>query len=65
MDVISDYVNGLVQDCSISIANTLEILHFALNHRCVLEWKIMTRSGHNFVHAMGKYGIKLDHYDEN
>ena len=39
MDVISDYVNGLVQDCSISIANTLEILHFALNHHVFLNGK--------------------------
>ena len=26
-------MNGLVQDCSISIANTLEILHHVLSHR--------------------------------
>ena len=31
------HIDGLVQDCSISIANTLEILHFALSHIYIID----------------------------
>ena len=54
-----DYINGLAQDCTNSIANGLELLQFVLSQQYLHQWNILGTKAITELLAASKIGDNI------